>query len=66
EDIGALVVPIPTARQLADTVQRHYGFLAELSADEEIIARADERDRSLVIALLRALPTLRFENLVLR
>lgn len=62
EDIGALAIPTPTAKQLSDDVRRSYKFLAELTEEEEIIANADERDRTQVIKALQNLPTNRFNN----
>jgi len=43
EDVGALVVPVPTAKQLCQTVRSRYAFLADLDPDERTLARADER-----------------------
>jgi predicted nucleotidyltransferase component of viral defense system len=65
EDIGALAVPTPTAKQLSDSIRKHYTFLTDLDERERIIARADERDRSLVIKTLKSLSTSRFEGIEL-
>jgi len=55
-DIGALSVPVPSAKELSGTVRTHYRFLADLDADEEIIAQADATDRSLTLKLISDLP----------
>jgi len=56
DDIGALSVPIPTARRLSDTVRTGYAFIADLDALEQIVAHASEQDRALVLRLLAELP----------
>jgi predicted nucleotidyltransferase component of viral defense system len=56
DDIGALSVPAPTAKELSDTVTTHYQFLADLDDDEQMIAHADANDRSLVLRLISELP----------
>ena len=55
EDIGALAVPTPTAAALSKAVGIGYSFLADLDSDELVAARSDERDRSLVIRMLKDL-----------
>lgn len=62
EDIGALAVPPPTVKQLSEEVRRRYAFLSELDNEETIIAHSDERDRSLVIKMMRTLPTSHLEG----
>ena len=66
EDIGALTVPVPTAKQLSDSVRAHYEFLDMLDEDELVIANSDERDRALVIKTLKKLPTGRLTAYPLR
>lgn len=56
EDIGALATPVPSAKSLCDTVRIGFAFLEELTDDERILSRSDERDRSLAIRLIRNLP----------
>lgn len=56
EDIGALAVPTPTAAELAETVSKHFRFLAELDDDERQLAAARERDRNCALRLLATLP----------
>lgn len=56
EDIGALAVPVPTAKELSDEVRRSFGFLADLSEEEAALSQSDERNRSLAIKLLQNLP----------
>ena len=56
DDIGALAVPVPTAKELAETVTTHYRFLADLDETEQVIAQADERDRAVVLDELAKLP----------
>ncbi|OJX65490.1 MAG: hypothetical protein BGO95_10505 [Micrococcales bacterium 73-13] len=56
EDIGALAVPIPTAAELSDALRTHFSFLADLDADEQVIAKAREHDRPLALRLLAELP----------
>lgn len=61
EDIGALAVPRPTAKEMSDAVCESFAFLADLDEDEAVIARSDERDRSLAIRMLGALPGATFD-----
>lgn len=56
EDIGALAVPTPSAKDLASTVSREYAFLANMTDEEAILSNASERDRSLAISCLQKLP----------
>ena len=56
EDIGALAVPTPSSEKLCDAVRIGYSFLSDLNSDEQTLSHSDERDRSLVICLLRELP----------
>jgi hypothetical protein len=62
EDIGALAVPVPAPSELSDAVRVHYQFLAELDPDEQVIARARERDRPLALRMLAKLPGRRLEG----
>jgi len=56
EDIGALAVPVPSARELSDALRNYFAFLANLDHDEETLAHARERDRPLALRLLSELP----------
>lgn len=60
EDIGALAVPVPSPKGLSESVRNGFSFLCELTDEEEILAKADNRDRSPAIKLLRELPGGRF------
>lgn len=60
EDIGALAVPVLSPKELSESVRNGFSFLCELTDEEEILAKADNRDRSLAIKLLRELPGGRF------
>lgn len=64
EDIGALAVPTPSPRELSDSVRTGFSFLADLAEDEEVLAKADNRDRVLAIKLLEELPGGRFAESV--
>lgn len=59
EDIGALAVPVPSAAELSEALRTHFGFLAALDADEQILAQAREQDRPLALRLLASLPDAR-------
>lgn len=61
DDIGALAVPKPTAKELSEAVSEKFSFLAELDDDELVVARSDPRDRSLVIRMLADLPDVAFD-----
>jgi predicted nucleotidyltransferase component of viral defense system len=63
EDIGALAVPTPTAKELSDAARAHYDFLLELDQDEQVIAQTNERDRSLAISMLEDLPYHRLKGI---
>lgn len=63
EDIGALAVPTPSTEELGDAIRFRFSFLNELTDEESRLARSDERDRSLVIRLLRELPGNRLSNM---
>ena len=56
EDIGTLAVPAPTAEDLIKRLKDNYGFLAELDETEQMIAKSNPKDRSLVIQTLSELP----------
>lgn len=56
EDIGALTVPAPSAKQLSDAVRGRFQFLADLDEDERVVARAHAGDRPLVLKMLAELP----------
>jgi len=59
EDIGALAVPVPSAAELSEALRTHFGFLASLDPDEQILAQAREQDRPLALRLLASLPDAR-------
>ena len=61
EDIGVLAVPRLTATEMSDAVRASFAFLADLDDDEAVIARSDERDRSLAIKMLAALTGATFD-----
>ena len=61
EDIGALAVPRPTAKEMSEAVRESFAFLADLDDEEAAIARSDERDRSLAIRMLGSLPAATFD-----
>lgn len=56
EDIGALAVPIPNVRELSAALQDHFRFLADLTDEEQVLARAREQDRPAALRALAALP----------
>lgn len=56
EDIGALAVPAPTARELSDALRTSYRFLADLDDEERTLARTREQDRALALRMLALLP----------
>lgn len=56
QDIGALSVPAPSLENLSKIVCDCYRFLSDLDDDERVVARSDERDRSLVIRMIKGLP----------
>ena len=60
EDIGALAVPAPSPKELSESVRIGFSFLSNLTDEEEVLAKADNRDRSLAIRLLEGLPGGRF------
>lgn len=62
EDIGALAVPIPTARELSDSLRAHYRFLTDLDDDERTLAAAREQDRPLALRLMASLPDARLAD----
>ncbi|WP_172623486.1 nucleotidyl transferase AbiEii/AbiGii toxin family protein [Arabiibacter massiliensis] len=61
EDIGALAVPAPSAKELSDAVMTAYAFLSDLDDDEAVVAKSDARDRSLVIRMISELPSPAFD-----
>jgi len=63
DDIGALSVPVPSAKELSETVRTHYRFLADLDDAEKVIARADASDRSLALKMISDLPGGRMEGI---
>lgn len=56
EDIGALAVPQPSAKELNEALQTNFRFLADLDDEERIVARAEAKDRALALRLLTELP----------
>ena len=65
EDIGALAVPRPSAREMSDAVREAFSFLADLDGTEQVIARSDERDRATVIRALGELVDATYDPLTL-
>jgi len=62
EDIGALTVPPPTAKELSESLRLYYRFLLDLDEEECIVAQAREQDRPLVLRLLSELPGERLKD----
>jgi predicted nucleotidyltransferase component of viral defense system len=56
EDIGALAVPPPSAKELAAQVKHHYAFLADLDDTERQLAAVRGQDRPLALRELGRLP----------
>ena len=56
EDIGTLAVPAPTAEEMIDRLKKNLAFLSNLDDTEQIIAKSNQKDRSLVIRTLSELP----------
>jgi len=52
EQIGLLTTPPPDLHVLGAGLQRYYGWLAALDADERVVARGDAGDRTLVLGML--------------
>ena len=63
EDIGALAVPKPKPERLSEAVRDGFGFLAELDAEEVVIAQSNPRDRALALRLLAELPDGRIDGI---
>ena len=57
---SALAVPAPSSKELSDSVRIGFSFLSNLTEEEEVLAKADNRDRALAIRLLEGLPGGRF------
>jgi len=66
EDIGVLAVPAPKFEVLSRAVSSSYAFLADLDADEQVLAHARHSDRSLALRLLQQLPGGRLASIQLR
>ena len=66
EDIGTLAVPAPRLAELSADVTAGYAFLAQLDPDEQIAARAEEKDRTTVLRMLGELPGARLAEVALR
>lgn len=66
EDIGVLAVPPPNLVDLSERVSSAYSFLTELDSDEQTVAAAQEKDRSLALQMLRELPGGRLSKIGLR
>jgi len=66
DDIGVLAVPPPKFEALSAAVSGSYAFLADLDADEQVIAGAQQADRSLALRMLQELPGGRLADLQLR
>ena len=56
EDIGTLAVPAPTAEEMIEKLKTNYAFLTDLDTVELVIAKSNQKDRSLVIQELMKLP----------
>lgn len=56
EQIGRLAHGTPDLRELEADLQRLYGWVAELTPEEQRFARADPRDRGDVIEAIQELP----------
>ncbi len=56
EDLGRLADSTVDAAELAKRMRNSYGFLADLTDDEKVVARRDARDRELVLGMLASLP----------
>jgi len=65
EDIGTLAVPTPSVKELLTGIKKNYEFLNNLDETEKIIARSDERDRSIVLHALKNLPGNRLSKTIL-
>lgn len=65
EDIGALAVPRPTAKEMSDAVQQGFAFLENLDEAERIIAKSDPRDRAAVIKAMGELKDTTFDSSLL-
>lgn len=59
---SALAVPAPSSKELSDSVRIGFSFLSNLTEEEEVLAKADNRDRALAIRLLEGLPGGRFAD----
>lgn len=57
---SALTVPAPSSKELSDSVRIGFSFPSNLTEEEEVLAKADNRDRALAIRLLEGLPGGRF------
>jgi hypothetical protein len=55
EDIGALAIPTPTAKELSSIVSNGFGFLRDMDEDECILARIRGQDRPLALRILTTL-----------
>lgn len=66
DDIGVLAVPAPKFEALSAAISSSYQFLAALDADEQVLARAQQADRSLALRLLQQLPGGRLADIQLR
>lgn len=66
EDIGVLAVPAPKFAVLSATISNSYQFLDGLDADEQVLAKAEQADRSLALRLLQQLPGGRLAGIHLR
>ena len=56
DDIGALAVPVPSARELSEAVSTQFRFLRDLTDEEMVVAQIREQDRPTVLKMLAELP----------
>lgn len=56
EQIGLLTTPPPDLDDLGASLNKYYGWLADLDREEERVARCEPGDRGLVLRLLGELP----------
>lgn len=64
DHIGLLTTPPPDLNELGVALPQYYGWLTELDADEQVVAKGDAGDRALVLAMLGDLPGNRLKDQV--
>lgn len=60
ESIGLLATPPPALDELGRALSAEYGFLRDLTSDEQTLASCNGRDRTLLLRLLNELPNTQF------